>query len=73
MAFTPAANAQAADRCHRLGQKNSVLVLTLKVKDSVEDRIIEICMNKQNIVDEMIGDEATVMNRLTQEELETLI
>ena len=73
MAFTPAANAQAADRCHRLGQKNSVLVLTLKVKDSIEDRIIEICMNKQNIVDEMVGDEASVMNRMIQEELETLI
>ena len=67
IAWTPAANAQAADRVHRIGQRNSVLVLTLKAKDTVDERLFEICMGKQGVVDEMLGDEKSVMARLTQE------
>lgn len=74
IAWTPAANAQAADRAHRLGQKNAVLVLTLKSKDTVDERLFEICMDKQETIDEMIGDEKSVMARLTAPEaVEALI
>jgi SNF2 family DNA or RNA helicase len=65
IAWTPAANAQAADRAHRIGQVNSVLVLTLQAKDTVDEHMFEICMGKQGVVDEMIGDDRSVMARLT--------
>ena len=65
IAWTPAANAQAADRVHRIGQRNSVLVLTLQAKNTVDERLFEICMGKQGVVDEMLGDEKSVMARLT--------
>lgn len=73
IAWTPAANAQAADRVHRIGQKNSVLVLTLRAKDTVDERLYDVCMSKQEMVDEMIGDDRAVMARLTQERAEDLI
>lgn len=73
IAFTPAANAQAADRAHRIGQKNSVLVLVLRAKDTVDERVFDICMGKQGVVDEMLGDERSVMARLTRESAEALI
>ncbi len=74
IAYTPAANAQAADRAHRLGQTNPVLVITLCTKDTIDERLFEICMVKQETVDEMIGDEASVMARLTtHEQAEVLI
>ena len=73
IAWTPAANAQAADRVHRIGQKNSVLVLTLRAKDTVEERLYEVCMGKQEIIDDMIGDEKSVMARLTIGGVEDLI
>lgn len=73
IAWTPAANAQAADRVHRIGQKNSVLVLTLRARDTVDERLFDICMGKQGVVDDMLGDEKSVMARLTQEKAEDLI
>jgi SNF2 family DNA or RNA helicase len=73
IAWTPAANAQAADRVHRIGQKNSVLVLTLRARNTVDERLFDVCMGKQGVVDEMLGDEKSVMARLTQERAEDLI
>jgi SNF2 family DNA or RNA helicase len=73
MAFTPAANAQSVDRAHRLGQKNSVNVIILKTRDSIEEKIFSINMNKQGIIDTMIGDEKTVLARMCKEKLEDLI
>jgi len=72
IAWTPAANAQAADRVHRIGQKNSVLVLTLRVKNSVEEKIERIWMGKQKTIDDVVGDEAN-LTKMTREELEDLI
>ena len=73
IAWTPAANAQAADRVHRIGQRNSVLVLTLRARNTVDERLFDVCMGKQGVVDEMLGDERSVMARLTQERAEELI
>jgi superfamily II DNA or RNA helicase len=73
MAFTPAANSQAVDRAHRIGQHSSVNVVVMKVKDSIEERIYEINMDKQGIIDGMISDEKSVLARMPQEKLENLI
>lgn len=39
--FNPAVEAQAIGRVHRLGQKRTVKILRLIVKDSVESRIVD--------------------------------
>ena len=65
-------NNQAGDRLHRIGQKNSVLLVTLRVRNSVEEHIERTWMEKQNLVCDMVGDEE-VMKTMTREEMERLI
>ncbi|RPA80180.1 hypothetical protein BJ508DRAFT_210556 [Ascobolus immersus RN42] len=47
--FNPAAEAQAVDRVHRLGQKHIVYVTWYIMKDSFEDKILELQKKKQDI------------------------
>jgi SNF2 family DNA or RNA helicase len=70
--WAPGGNTQAIDRLHRFGQKNSVLVVTLRVVDSVEDRIQQVWLRKQALIQNMVGDEA-ILGKLAQEELKELI
>jgi SNF2 family DNA or RNA helicase len=70
--WNPGGNFQAIDRLHRIGQKNSVLVVTMRVKDSVEENIEKIWMKKQITVDQIVGDEAR-LTAMTREELEDLL
>lgn len=44
--FVPGENAQAAMRCHRIGQKNPVLVRTVGLYDSLDERISQILKQK---------------------------
>ncbi len=45
--WTPAMNTQAEDRLHRLGQRNSVTVINLVAKDTVEEWIETLLEEKQ--------------------------
>lgn len=44
--YVPGENAQAAMRCHRIGQKNPVLVRTVGLYDSLDERISQILKQK---------------------------
>jgi SNF2 family DNA or RNA helicase len=67
--FNPALEKQAIGRVHRLGQKREVDVVRLKVKDSVESRIMTFLETKygsisegaheEDLDDEDSGEEAT--------------
>lgn len=71
-AWSPSANIQAIDRLHRLGQKNSVLVVTLRVRNSVEQHVEKVWLKKAVLINDMIGDEAVVA-KMSTEELEELV
>jgi superfamily II DNA or RNA helicase len=49
--FNPALEAQAVGRVHRLGQKRSVEIIRLLMKNSVDSRIIEMLENKHGKLD----------------------
>lgn len=49
--WTPANVTQAEDRVHRIGQRESVLVQHLVTKDSLDERICELMVAKQNVAD----------------------
>jgi SNF2 family DNA or RNA helicase len=70
--WAPALNNQAADRLHRIGQKNCVNVVTLRVTDSVEEHVARTWATKQELISGMIGDEEAI-NRMTAIELENLL
>jgi SNF2 family DNA or RNA helicase len=70
--WAPNLNTQAADRLHRIGQKNSVLIVSLRAKNTIDEHVARVWMEKQEMVAGMIGDEA-VLGKLTKDELEKLI
>ena len=45
--WNPQADLQAQDRCHRIGQKNPVLVYRFCAAKSVEEKMIEKASNKR--------------------------
>jgi SWI/SNF-related matrix-associated actin-dependent regulator 1 of chromatin subfamily A len=53
--WSPADNAQAADRLHRIGQKNSVTVDYLVLANSLDERIVTSFITKQKNISRVIG------------------
>jgi SNF2 family DNA or RNA helicase len=55
--WNPAAEAQAIDRCHRIGQKQKVIAYRLLVKDSLEEKIRTLQKEKAALANDVLGDE----------------
>jgi SNF2 family DNA or RNA helicase len=54
--WNPAVEAQAADRAHRIGQKNAVFVYRFISAGSIEEKILNLQKNKLEMFDKMIGE-----------------
>ncbi len=67
--WNPAAEAQAIDRCYRIGQDKHVNVYKLVCKDSVEEKILALQEHKKKLADGLILDEANIMKSLSKDEL----
>lgn len=52
--WTPARNQQAEDRCHRIGQVNSVLIQHLVIDGSIDAMIAKLLIHKQWIADQVL-------------------
>lgn len=53
--WTPGIMSQAEDRCHRIGQRDMVLVKHLVLEGSLDERIAKILIEKQGTIAEAIG------------------
>jgi len=63
--WQPAAMVQAEDRCHRIGQKNSVNVYYLLAQNTIEQEIAELLDQKRQVIDKIIdGEEVEEVNLL---------
>ena len=68
--WNPARTAQAEDRAHRIGQKKTVFVYHLWVKNTVEERIYKILQRKRAQFEEVIGPMSNAEGTgLSEEEL----
>lgn len=54
--WTMADKLQAEDRCHRIGTKDSVTVITLMCKDTIDERIHEIIERKGVVSDTLVDN-----------------
>lgn len=64
-----AAQNQATDRAHRIGQKNKVNVIKLIAKNSIEERILKLQEKKKELADKIISGENTSLSSFTKEDL----
>ncbi len=70
--WNPAAEDQAADRAHRIGQTRPVLVHRLVAKDTVEEKILLLQQRKRTLADAALGDGAAGQ-AVTRDELLELL
>ena len=70
--WNPAAEDQAADRAHRIGQERPVMVYRLVTRDTVEERILALQNSKRNLADAALG-EADQATSLTRDDLLALL
>jgi len=71
--WNPAAEAQAIDRAHRIGQDRHVFAYRLVAKDTVEEKILELQSSKRALADSIINAEDSLIRRLDVEDLELLL
>ncbi len=69
--WNPAVEEQAADRAHRIGQENPVLVHRLVAEDTVEERILLLQQEKRKLAASVLDPEAegSSAGTLTREDL----
>ncbi|MEQ1908200.1 MAG: DEAD/DEAH box helicase [Vicinamibacterales bacterium] len=71
--WNPAAEAQAVDRTHRIGQTRSVFAYRLIAKDTVEERVLELQQRKRELAEAIITADNSVVRSLTRDDLELLL
>ena len=71
--WNAAAQNQATDRAHRIGQQKPVTVFKLIAKNSIEEKIQQLQEKKLNLADEIIGGEQVSFSSLTREDLLEMI
>jgi SNF2 family DNA or RNA helicase len=70
--WNPAAENQATDRAHRIGQNKPVFVHKLVCRGSIEDRILDLQKHKSALVKALLSDETTSL-RIDSETLAHLL
>jgi SNF2 family DNA or RNA helicase len=71
--WNPAAEAQAIDRAHRIGQTRRVLAARLIARGTVEEKVLELQRSKRELADAIIAADEGVVSRMTREDLEALL
>ena len=71
--WNPAAEAQAYDRAHRIGQTNKVFVYKFISRNSIEEKIIKLQDEKLQLFDAMINSNNEIMKQLDVNEVMKLI
>ena len=74
--WNPQAENQATDRVHRIGQTNTVEVIHLITKGTIEEKILELQNKKRILSDKLIDGEIrdkNIISELTKEDIEKLL
>lgn len=71
--WNPAAEAQAIDRAHRIGQQNTVFTYKYISRDTVEEKILALQQSKMKLATELISTEESFVKSLTKEDIKNLL
>ncbi|GJN32434.1 hypothetical protein PR202_gb20943 [Eleusine coracana subsp. coracana] len=70
--WNPAVESQAQDRIHRIGQFKPIRSMRFVIKDTVEERILQLQEKKQLVFEGTVGDSPEAMSKLTEADLRFL-
>lgn len=70
--WNPAAEDQATDRAHRIGQTKDVDVIRLITQDTIEEKVVGLSKRKRAIFDRVILAGETALGDLTEEDIRAL-
>jgi len=68
-----AAENQAIDRTHRIGQENPVFCYRLIAKDTIEEKILELQQRKANLVASLLTSDSNAVKSLSEKDIEMLL
>ncbi len=68
-----AAENQAIDRTHRIGQENPVFCYRLIAKETIEEKILELQQRKANLVASLLTSDANAVKSLSEKDIEMLL
>jgi len=70
--WNPAAEAQAIDRAHRIGQKQKVFTYKFIARNTVEEKILKLQASKLQLAKDIVTIEDNFMKQLTPEDISSL-
>ena len=70
--WNPAVEDQASDRAHRIGQQRPVTIYRLIVRESIEEKILELHKKKRDLATDLL-EGGEISGKLTNEELMALL
>lgn len=71
--WNPAVEEQAADRAHRMGQKNVVQVIKLVARGTIEEKMNELQDKKRHLIEEIIDSEEKINSTLTEDDIKEIL
>jgi SNF2 family DNA or RNA helicase len=71
--WNPAVEQQAADRAHRIGQKNVVQVIRLVTRGTIEEKMYELQQRKRDLIDAVVTPGEDGLAALSEEDIRELL
>jgi len=70
--WNPAAEMQAIDRTHRLGQSRPIRAVRFIAKGTVEERVLQLQEKKRLVFDGTVGRDAASLKMLTVDDMKAM-
>lgn len=67
--WNPAAEQQAIDRTHRIGQQQKVFAYKMICRDTVEEKILALQQKKKSLAEDLISEDTGLVKSLTSEDV----
>ncbi|WP_152193891.1 DEAD/DEAH box helicase [Georgenia subflava] len=71
--WNPAAEAQAVDRTHRIGQDKTVMVYRMVAEETIEEKVVELQQRKRDLFDKVVDDGGSLAAPLSAADIKELL